>query len=434
MKEVNKIISLPTSKRMKAAEIKYAEAVAMYEASNLTIRQVAEKCNVTASGLSAHIGKYHRTLLFLRYGLDINDETLRRIKVKPTKGQSYKTKIKYKAAIEACGDIGYIEFNISQIARMFGLDGSALAAQLRSHYQGVIEAREKVRQTYGIADNTHRGPRQSCIEAYSEAMLMYRDTDMTISAVADKCNVSKSGFCQFMRFYHKDIISHKAARRKASSANGIKKERGTLAGNGNIYGPKPETVALYAPALELYRNTSLTVKAIIAETGVPYSGFKSYLRKWHSDDRMKRGGFGNDACNEADQCALPHGHKSTAGKYAAAIASLKDNPRPVAKVAKEFKHNPEVFREYLKKHEPGLINSQGMMRMAGGKLVKRSAMEKYRAAIEEYANNTDTLKCISARHGIVYSSIENFITRNCPEVRDIHNKLVERYLSASKEI
>ncbi len=402
--------------RKKAAENKYAKAVALYAASDLTIRQVARECNVTASGLSAHIGKYYRNLLFKRYGLDINDENLRKIKVKPPKGQSYKTHIKYKTAIEACSDVAYIEFNISQIARMFGLSGPALAAQLRVHYPGVIENRERVRHKLGVADNVHRGPRPQSTEAYKEAMLVYRDTDMTISEVADICKVSKSGFSQFIRFYHKNIISCKAARRKASATKNNEKKAGELAGNGRLYGPKPETVALYAPALELYRTTSLSINAIIEKTGVPYSGFKGYLHKWYRDYKLMRGAG------------------SVAEKYAAAVASLKDNPRPIAEAAKEFGHNPEVFREYLKKHEPALAGVHGMMRTAGGRLVKRSAIEKYRAAIEEYAKNTDTLKCISARHGIVYSSLENFITRNCPEVRDIHNKLVERSLSESKDI
>ena len=74
------------------------------------------------------------------------------------------------------------------------------------------------------------------------------------------------------------------------------------------------------------------------------------------------------------------------------------------------------------------------MRLHGGKLVKRSAVEKYGAAIEEYKKSTDTLKSISARHGIVYNSIVNFITRNCPEVREIHNRLVEQASLASQDI
>lgn len=43
------------------------------------------------------------------------------------------TRIKYKDAIEARGSMDYIEFNVSQIARQFGLEGTNLGRQLRTH-------------------------------------------------------------------------------------------------------------------------------------------------------------------------------------------------------------------------------------------------------------------------------------------------------------
>lgn len=420
----NNIHNIPTVQRKSAAEQKYREAVEMYATTALSIRQVSEICGVTAAGLSSHIGKHHRDLLFSRYGLDYSDELLRTIKVKPSRGQSLITHLKYKDAIEACGDITYIEFNVSQVARLFGLDGSALASQLKVHYPGVIENRERLRKRLGIADNTHRGPRQWCIETYAEALEMYTSTDLTITEVAEKCNVSKSGFCQFMRFYHKDIITLKASRRKAARKKSGSRKPGTLAGNGNLYGPKPETVELYGQALELYRTTSMTIDEIVEMTGVPSGGFKGYLYQWHRGEKLRRRGFEWDGISEVNLKETPHYLKSTAAKYEAAIASLRSNPRSVASVASEFGHNPEVFREYLKTHEPELAAAQGMIRLSNGKLVKRTAMGKYVNALEEYESTTESLKSIAQRHGIVYNSLVNFITRNCPEMRDKHERLV----------
>ncbi|MCM1021713.1 MAG: hypothetical protein NC343_05600 [Muribaculum sp.] len=417
---------LPLAMRRQAAECKYAEAVAMYAATNLTIRSVAEKCGVTAAGLSAHIGKHHRQLLFARYGLDINDNNLRTLKVKPPKGQSQTTHIKYKEAIEACGDIAYIEYNVSQIARLFNLGGPALASQLRVHYPDIIPNREKLRRRLGIADNTHRGPRTSCAEVYAEALTMYRDTDMTMPEVADMCNVSKSGFCQYLRFYHKDIIASKSARRKAARKNVGVRKPGKLAGNGNLYGPKSETVALYAPALDLYRNSSLTIDEIIEKTGVPAAGFKGYLYQWHRGEKLIRRGYEWDGETEPDLQGTKQFLKSTAAKYAPAIASLKNNPRHVAEVAAEFGLNPEVFRAYLKTHEPQLAAQQGMTRDDNGKRVKRSSAEKYAQAIHEYATTSESLKSIAQRYGFVYNSICGFVTRNCPKQRESHRLIVEK--------
>ncbi len=417
---------LPISKRRPAAECKYAEAVEMYASTDLSIRCVAEKCNVTASGLSSHIGKHHRALLFARYGLDINDKNLQSLKVKPPKGQSLLTHLKYKDAIEACGDMAYIEFNVSQVARLFNVNGTALASQLRVHYPFVIPVRERLRQRLGIADNTPRGARRVSTETYAEALAMYRGTDLTMQQVADKCNVSKSGFCQFMRFYHKDVIAEKSGRRKAARKSVGLRRPGQLAGNGDLYGPKPDTVALYEPALQLYRDTSLTIDEIIERTGVPAAGFKGYLHQWHRGEKLRRRGYEWDGVSDPELQDTKHFLKSTSAKYAPAIASLKENPRPVAEVASEFGLNPEVFREYLKVHEPELAAQQGMKRRADGRLVKRSSAEKYAQAIHEYATTAESLKSIAQRHGFIYNSICGYVTRNCPDERESHRKIVEK--------
>lgn len=404
--EINR---LPSGLRTDAAIQKYADAVELYANSDMSISCIAEKCGVSPYGLSAHIAKHHRQLLFARYGIDPNNQDLLSIKVKPPRGQSMKTHLKYKDAIEACGDIAYIEFNVSQVARMFNVNGSALAAQMRVHYPDIIPARENLRQKLGIADNTHRGARPWCVDIYTKALELYRDSDMTIEKVAQICDISKSGFGQFMRFYHHDVIRQKANARKAAKREVGDRLPGNLAGNGNTYGPKPETVELYAPAIELLRSSSMTIKEIAEKTGVPEAGFKGYLNQWHRNDKITRPG------------------NPTADKYAPAIESLSQKPRPVAEVAEEFGLNPEVFRAYLKAHHPQLTELQGMTRLENGKLVKRSSAEKYAYAIREYATSPEPLKDIAKRHGIVYNSLSSYVKRNCPEESKSHQAAVEKH-------
>ena len=424
---------LPINMRERAAELKYADAVAMYADTSLPICRVAEINSVSATGLSSHIRTHHRNLLFERYGIDVKDDSLyNSIKVKPPKGQSLKTHLKYKDAIEACGDMTYIELNVSQVAQLFNLNGSSLAAQLRVHYPDIIPNREKVRQRLGIADNAHRGPRRECVEAYSEAMVMYRDSDLTIAEVAEKFGVSSSGLCRFLRFYHKDVLSQKSNRRKtAKKAVGVRKP-GKLSGNGNLYGPKAETINKYADALELYRSSSLSIREIAAATGVPEAGFKGYLRQWHRCEMLDRRGFECDADSIVNLQETKRFLKATAAKYAPAIASLKENPRHVAEVAAEFGLNPEVFRKYLKNHEPELASQQGMMRQSNGKLIKYTSSEKYAQAINEYASSAESLKSIAQRHGLVYNSICGYVARNCPEEKKRHQLMVEAAESSKK--
>lgn len=233
-KQADRTRRLPSAQRAAAAESKYADALKLYASSELTIREVARLCAVTPAGFSAHLARHHRQLLFDRYGLDINGSNPFAVKVKQPKGQSLRTYLKYKDAIEACGDIAYIEFNVSQVARLFALDGPALANQLRVHYPDIIPTRERMRQKLGIADNTPRGARQTSAEIYAKALEMYRDTDLSIPETAKACNVSQSGFSQFMRFYHKNIVEHKAAKRREAIDSQEFRRPGKLSGNGSL--------------------------------------------------------------------------------------------------------------------------------------------------------------------------------------------------------
>lgn len=399
------ITSLPTGKRHSAAMQKYAEAVRLYAQTDTPINDIAGQCGVTPGGLSNYISRHHRDLLLKKYGIKTLDCAVR---IKRREEQSIHTHYKYKDAILASSDVAYIEFNISQIAEMFGLNPSSLASQLRFHYPEVIPEREQVRRRLGLADNIHRGARPYCIDAYAGAVAMYRDTDMTIRDVAEACNVSTGGLSQHLLFYNKSIVAQKAARRDSCAFNADEVRSGTLSGNGRLYGPDPKTVEKYAKALELYRTSSMTMKEIVNATGVPYEGFRSYIRQWHRSDRDLR-----------------HSCSATFDKYSPAILSLRENPRPIAVVATEFGFNPDVFREYLKRHEPDLAEIQGMTRRAGGRLVKRISEEKYAKAIEEYATSAEPLKAIAQKHSLVYNSLRGYVFRNCPAERESHRKIVE---------
>lgn len=431
VQELPAINSLPTGERNSVAKRKYATAVEMYACSDLSIRRIAKLCHVTEAGLSAHIGRYHRDMLFKRYGLSDGDGDLQTTKVKASKGQSPMTYLKYKDAIAACSDLAYIEYTVAHIAHLFGLNGTGLASQLRFHYPDVIPMREKLRQRLGLADNIHRGVQPCCENEYQEAVAMYRDTDMSLPEVAEVCKVSKGGLSQHLRYYHQEVIEAKAEKRKTSKRKLGSRKVGRLAGNGNSYGPKPETVAKYAEALELFRHTGMTIKEIAATTEVSTTGFSGYLHQWHRGDKLIRRGYEWDGESEPDLQGTKHYLKSSAVKYAPAIESLRKNPRHVAEVAAEFGFNPEVFRDYLKKHEPELAAAQGMTRKADGRLVKRSSVEKYDAAIQEYATSTEPLRSIARRHHLVYNSIMGYVLRNCPNEREMHRRLVEAENAAS---
>lgn len=407
---------------------KYEEAVEMYADSKLPLCKIAVKCNVSLGGLGSYLRRYWRELILRRRGISYEGKDPKDIKIVSSGQPSIVSKAKYAEAVEACKSLEYIDLNVSQVARKFNVNGTALANYMRLHYEEIPIWRENVRRMLGIGDNVHRGVRPECEEQYVLAVEMYKSTDKTIPEIAEICQVSIGGLSQHMRFYHKEVIRKRKAERKAAKKNRI---IGKICGNGQIHCPQQKTVEKYREALELYKNSNLIIKEIVRKTGVPLEGFRNYLRVWHRDLMLERRGGEKVDCKEVyidlakTKCYL----KSTAAKYGAAIDSMKNNLRPVTQVAAEYGLNADTFRSYLWGHEPDLVSQCGMVKNENGKYTSRQAMEKYAEAVRLYETTTTNLKSIAERLGVVYNSLSGYIRRNCPDAKQKHEELVRKEMN-----
>lgn len=325
----------------------------------------------------------------------------------------------------ACKTLDCIDCNLSQIARRFGLNGTALANFMRVHTPQILEWREKVRHRLGINDNLPRGLQPKYQAQYAEAVHRYATTDESMAQIAAACGVSERGFSQHLHFYHRELLQHKLESRKAACGR-QPKQFGQLTGNGSCYKPHRKTVEKYDSALALCQHTSLTIREIASRTSVSVSGLCHYLHKWHRELVLERLGISGEVDEKSDLRSNRDRIKVVAAKYSKAIRSLRQQPRPVAQVAAEFGLSPEVFRIYLHKHEPELARQQGMVRIENGHSVLRRSREKYAEAIEQYASSAESLKSIANRMGLTYNSLCSYVHRNHPEVADIHRQLLRQ--------
>lgn len=345
---------------------RYETAVSLYADTAASVREIAAECGESEYALRAYLRRYWRELVLRRHGIETEGRDAQEVSFYTADGQSCLAHQKYKEAVQACDSIRYIDLNVSQVARKFGVNGTALANFMRVHYPEVLKRREEYRIKLGINDNIQRGVRTVCREQYAAAVELYRTTDMSVKAVAEQCSVSEGGFLQHLRFYHRELLREKREIRRQAQLAG-KKKRGELLGNGRKYEPLPATVGKYAEALNLYRDTTLTMKEIVRRTGVPAEGFRFYLHKWHRALVLERSGIVADADAELNITRSRQRMKTVAAKYAEAIESLRQHPRPVAQVAREYGYHPEVFRGYLRKHEPELAVRLGLKVTAGKK-------------------------------------------------------------------
>lgn len=407
--------------RRQALHLKYEKAVRLYETTDKSLKNIAEECNLSIGGLGSYLRRYWRELVLRRHGIVVNGENLQSVKIIETGKQNTNAHTKYKDAVAACESLTFIDLNISQIARKYGVSATALTNFMRIHYHDILVWRDKVRKRLGINEHIVHGARRQCIKQYAKAVELYKDTDMTMSEIAEACNVSLSGFSQHMRFYHSDILKAKRKERKISESN---KTFGKMTGNGRTYKPSAATEAKYAEALTLYKDTAMTMKDIAAKTGVSAEGLRSYLHKWHKDLVLERLGITGNVDENTDLRKAKKRLKTVAAKYAGAIESLRQNPRPIARVAAEYGFHTEVFRDYLSKHEPELLKCHSVMSANNGKRVFRRSEEKYSAAVKLYETTPESLKSISKRLGLTYNSLGGYIRRNYPEVITHHRDLL----------
>ena len=413
-----------THKPAPATEAKYREAVELYASTDLTCVEISRRCSVSLAGFKGYICKYRRDLLLPRYGIRCDPEEAAGIGMGQRRSQRPATRAKYREAIAACDSMDYIDCNVSQIAREFGLSGTNLGKQLRTHYPGVIERREEVRRRLGLGDNLPRGARTWSKERYAGAVELLRgDRYITVQEVAERCGVPYAGLEQHLIFYHKELIDNRIKIRKQAVGQ---QRKGKITGRGSVHAPKPAIVAKYAEALHLYRTTPLSARKIARQTGLPVKGFYKYLQTWHMDLVCARRNIPYEEGQSVDWSQVRKYNPATKVKYADAIRRLKQSDLTTAAVAAEFGLQPECFRQYLKEHEPELYARQGMTKTENGRAVSRRSMAKYAEAIRLYGSTSGSLKSLARRFGVNECSLRDFIKRHFPEAVEGHRRAVER--------
>ena len=229
--------------------------------------------------------------------------------------------------------------------------------------------------------------------------------------VDEKCGVSFTGLRQHVCFYHKDLLQARSELRERAKTQ---KRKGHITGSGRRHEPTPESRERYREAVRMYAQSALTIREIADMTGVNRSSLCSYLRVWCREETFARRGA--EYREGASLSQTKQYKKTTAAKYAPAIERLRAENRPTSEIAAEFGLHPEVFRQYLKEHEPELYARQGMMRASNGRSISRRSMEKYAEAVGLYETTAEPLKSIARRLGLNYNSLGGFVRRNFPEL------------------
>ena len=297
-------------------------------------------------------------------------------------GQHPETEARYRDAVQACQNIENLSLTITEIARSYDLAPECLRNQLKRHFPNVIPQREKLRESLGFSSKGNRGLKASTVAKYAEAVEILRNSTLTVREVASQCGVSYQGLQQHLLFYHKDIAESRMLARTDALLRPVKK--GELAATGGVRVPRPEAEKLYAPAVELYSTTTLSVPEIAKRFGLAPHNLESYLRKWHKDEVEKRQRAREKALKEKkDKGRKPSRFEVVEMKYAPAVERLRAG-ESFSEAALALGLSGDNLRWWVKRHDPDLAEAvirANMVLLPEGTYCQRESWQLFKDAV-----------------------------------------------------
>lgn len=185
--------------------------------------------------------------------------------------------------------------------------------------------------------------------------------------------------------------------------------------------PKSQTEEHYRAAVELYRSTELSIREVCIQCDVSYSGFRSYLYKYHRDLLFAHHGVASSTIPDATHMRLRGRRGQTPAahaKYRDAIAAC-DNEMYIAynisQIAHLFGLNPTGLGNQLRAHYPDLLERREAERRRRGladnqhRGVRPWCREQYAEAVEQLRTTELTLLEVAERCGVSIGGLHQHI-------------------------
>lgn len=346
-------------------------------------------------------------------------------------GQRPQTENKYREAIEDCQRIDIISLTVSEIARKHGLQPEAFRNQLKRHFPDLLHSRAMIRSKLGFKTGSNYGMKEETALKYAAAVELLRDPAITVREAALRNGISYQGLQGHLIFHHKDI----AEARMLSRTDAISRpaSEGGISANGGIRQPRPSTVALYAPAIRLYRTTDLPVTEIARRCKLSYSNLCSYIAKWHRLEMAKRK-VDREAALAANTTRRPRSYDrlkenpkalDARKRYSPAIALLNEG-KNVTEAADLLGVNQSNLFLWLKRNHPDVLEKAraGMMRLPTGKMILRTTYDKY-APVASYISShpTKSTREVALKFDVPVSSLIKHMSADFPDIWLRHCRL-----------
>lgn len=186
-----------------ASRARYGDAVrACGDISNVgfSVSHIARESGLSPSALSNHLRRHYPGILEFR-----ERERLRRgVNDNLHRGAKPRSREQYAGAVE---HLRATDDSVRQTAGMYGLSYSGLREYLLHEHKDLTLQRaerrrraESDRTPGGLSGNgRRRGPAPGTVEKYRDAVMLYRNTSMTLEEISGRTGVTVSGLRHYMR-------------------------------------------------------------------------------------------------------------------------------------------------------------------------------------------------------------------------------------------
>lgn len=341
-------------------------------------------------------------------------------------GQRPETEAVYRDAIQACQSIENLQLTITEIARMHGVKPECLRNQLKRHFPEVIQQREQLRDALGYSVPGNRGLKVATVKKYAPAIELLRDATLTVREVAQRCGVSYLGLQQHLIFYHKDIADSRMLFRTDALLKPVKERKESAI--GGVRSPRPETVAHFASALELYRTSALTLPEISERCHVNERAFASYLKNWYPEERERRKQERERKLKEKKEAEKNRPDRSgitVARKLYTPAITLLQQGKTLSEVARELGVDLSNLSGWLRRNHPEVLEQcdAGMMVLPSGRKVCRRTWKRFEPVAEYMSSHpSKTTVYVASKFSVPLSSVGKHISTHYPEIWERHCK------------
>lgn len=238
---------------------------------------------------------------------------------------------------------------------------------------------------------------------------------MNISQIAREYKVSPTGLSNQLRFHFPDVLPLREEYRSfLGMASHVPK------------GARAQSVQKYAQAIQLLRDTDMSLVDVAHECRVGQAGLRAYVLSYHKDiaearEQRRQKGYSKTLHpgerNGFGKVTAPR--PETEVKYTPALQLYRTTSLTIFEIARQCGVNESGFRQYLYRWHMADVESRGSRSdyQPETKAYNLSALERYGPAIRMIRDGADISQAARATLGIEYRiNIRDYLRSHEPQL------------------